>query len=109
MEDEEVRMSWLSGRPQRVLNLRRPPDLASRTSAYYAQWSVMDDQIMLTIPSTADIKSPSNIYLADINASLGGDGDDVDFNQIAKLPFFATRSKLLSNRAGFVTAEFREG
>ncbi|KAL7797343.1 hypothetical protein V8C37DRAFT_370772 [Trichoderma ceciliae] len=108
MEDEAVRMSWLSGRPQRVLNLRRPPDFSTSNIASYAQWSVMDDQIMLTLPSEANATAPSTIYLADINASLERDDDVVEFQEIAKLSFQATRSRLLSNRAGFATVEFRE-
>ncbi|KAL7951490.1 hypothetical protein V8C42DRAFT_304225 [Trichoderma barbatum] len=104
MEDE-ARMSWLSGRPQRVLTLRQPAELSSATSA---KWSVMDDQIMLTMPSAPNDTAPSLIYLADINASLGRGDDVVEFKQIVELPFRATRSRLLSNRAGFVTAEFKE-
>ncbi|KAL7928782.1 hypothetical protein V8C35DRAFT_317297 [Trichoderma chlorosporum] len=107
MEDE-TRMNWLSGKPQRVLNLARPSIFASARSDYCAQWSVMDDQIMLTFPSTENVQSPSLIFLADINSSLGTEDDVVNFKQIAELPFHATKSRLLSNRAGFTTAEFKE-
>ncbi|KAL6804276.1 hypothetical protein J3E68DRAFT_446723 [Trichoderma sp. SZMC 28012] len=108
MEDE-ARMSWLSGRPQRVLNLRRPAELSSTNMEYYAQWSVMDDQIMLTLPSANSVTSPSLIFIADINASLGTEDDVVEFRRIVELPYHATSSKLLGNQAGFVTAEFRKG
>lgn len=107
MEDEAVRMRWLSGRPRRVLNLRRPPGL-SQMNSYHAQWSVMDDQIMATLPSTTDALSPSTVYLADIKDGLTRDDDTVEFRQIAELPFHAARSRLLSNREGFITAEFRQ-
>ncbi|PTB62302.1 hypothetical protein BBK36DRAFT_1129517 [Trichoderma citrinoviride] len=107
MEEEAVRMRWLSGWPRRVLPLRRPAGL-SQMNSYHAQWSVMDDQIMLTLPSTTDALSPSTVYLADLEDSLENDDDAVEFSQIAELPFHATRSRLLSNRAGFVTAEFRQ-
>ncbi|KAL6870423.1 hypothetical protein J3F83DRAFT_736281 [Trichoderma novae-zelandiae] len=107
MEDEAVHMRWLSGRPRRVLHLRPPPAL-SQTNSYHAQWSVMDDQIMVTLPSTTSASSPSTAYLADLRCSLEGDDESVEFTQIAELPFHATRSRLLSSRAGFVTAEFRQ-
>lgn len=102
-----MRMRWLSGRPRRVLDLRRPPGL-SQMNSYHAQWSVMDDQIMVSLPSTTDALSPSTVYLADIKDGLKGDGDTVEFRKIAELPFHATRSRLLSNREGFVTAELRQ-
>ncbi|OTA03887.1 hypothetical protein A9Z42_0044200 [Trichoderma parareesei] len=107
MEDEAVRMRWLSGRPRRVLDLRRPLSL-SQMNSYHAQWSVMDDQIMVSLPSTTDALSPSTVYLADIKDGLTGDGDTVEFRKIAELPFHATRSRLLSNREGFVTVELRQ-
>jgi hypothetical protein len=68
----------------------------------------MDDQIMVSLPSTTDALSPSTVYLADIKDGLKGDGDTVEFRKIAELPFHATRSRLLSNREGFVTAELRQ-
>ncbi|KAL6815837.1 hypothetical protein GGI42DRAFT_117858 [Trichoderma sp. SZMC 28013] len=108
MEDE-ARMSWLSGRPQRVLSLLWPVELSSTTMEYYAQWSVMDDQIMLTLPSANSVTSPSLIFIADINASLGTEDDVVEFKRIVELPYHAISSKLLGNQAGFVTAEFRKG
>ncbi|RFU73131.1 hypothetical protein TARUN_9131 [Trichoderma arundinaceum] len=109
MGDGTARMSWLSGRPQRVLNLRRPSELSMKNYDYEPQWSVMDDQILLTLPSGGTATSPSTIHLVDINDSLDKDDDTVEFKQIAKLSFHASRSRLLSNRAGFVTVEFREG
>ncbi|PON30345.1 hypothetical protein TGAM01_v200785 [Trichoderma gamsii] len=111
MEDEAVRMSWLSGRPQRVFNLRPPPEFSRNYCSYGAQWSVMDDQILLTFEEEADgtiIKHPSSIFLADVHDILGKADDVVEFRKIVKLPFNATRSRLLSHRAGFVTAEFRK-
>ncbi|KAM0452095.1 hypothetical protein ACHAPV_009612 [Trichoderma viride] len=111
MEDEAVRMSWLSGRPQRVFNLRPPPEFSRSYCSYGAQWSVMDDQILLTFEEEADgtiVKHPSSIFLADVHDILGKADDVVEFRKIVKLPFNATRSRLLSHRAGFVTAEFRE-
>lgn len=71
----------------------------------------MDDQILLTFEEEADgtiIKHPSSIFLADIHDILGRADDFVEFRKIVKLPFNATRSRLLSHRAGFVTAEFTE-
>lgn len=111
MEDEAVRMSWLSGRPQRVFNLRPPPEFSRSYCSYGAQWSVMDDQILLTFEEEADgttTKHPSSIFLAGVQDILGKADDVVEFRKIVKLPFKATRSRLLSHRAGFVTAEFRE-
>ncbi|UKZ49740.1 hypothetical protein TrVGV298_003990 [Trichoderma virens] len=105
--DDEARMSWLSGRPQRVLNLRPPPGFSGNME-YYAQWSVMDDQIMLALPAKEHATCPSLIYLADINASLSRDDNVVELKQVTELPFLASRVRLLSNRAGFITAEFRE-
>ncbi|PNP56626.1 hypothetical protein THARTR1_03322 [Trichoderma harzianum] len=99
MEDE-ARMSWLSGRPQRVLSLRRPVELSSTNMEYYAQWSVMDDQIMLTLPSTDSATSPSLIFIADINASLGTDDNVVEFKPPVELSYNATSSRLLGNQAG---------
>ncbi|KAH8130900.1 hypothetical protein FP744_10004255 [Trichoderma asperellum] len=111
MKDEAVRMNWLSGRPQRVFNLRPPPEFSSRYCVYGARWSVMDDQILLTFEEEADgtvIIHPSSVFLADIHDILGKADDVVEFRKIVKLPFHAARSRLLSDRAGFVTAEFRE-
>jgi hypothetical protein len=111
MEDEAVRMSWLSGLPRRVFNLRAPPEFSRNYSGYGAQWSVMDDQILLTFDEQADgilHSRPSSIFLADVRDILGKADDVVEFRKIVKLPFDATRSRLLSHRAGFVTAELRE-
>lgn len=71
----------------------------------------MDDQILLSFPEEADgtiIKHPSSVFLADVHDILSKADDVVEFRKIVKLPFNATRSRLLSHRAGFVTAEFRE-
>lgn len=71
----------------------------------------MDDQILLTFEEEADgtvIIHPSSVFLADIHDILGKADDVVEFRKIVKLPFHAARSRLLSDRAGFVTAEFRE-
>ncbi|KAL7918977.1 hypothetical protein ACQKWADRAFT_323327 [Trichoderma austrokoningii] len=110
-EDETVRMSWLSGRPQHVFKLRPPPEFSRNYCSFGAQWSVMDDQIMLTFEEEADgtvVKHPSSVFLADVHDMLGKADDMVEFRKIVKLPFNATRSRLLSHRAGFVTAEFKE-
>lgn len=108
MGDETARMSWLSGRPQRVLSLRRPPAFADRDVSFYARWSVMDDQILLILPSAANATSPSTIYLADILAGLESPDNVVEFRQIVQLSFRAASCRLLSNRAGFVTVELKE-
>lgn len=71
----------------------------------------MDDQILLTFEEEADgtiIEHPSSIFLVDVRDILGKDDDVVEFRKIVELPFQATRSRLLSHRAGFVTAEFKE-
>lgn len=71
----------------------------------------MDDQILLTFEEESDgtiNKHPSSIFLADVRDILGKADDVVEFKKIVKLPFQAARSRLLSHRAGFVTAEFRE-
>ncbi|KAM0250713.1 hypothetical protein ACHAQJ_008507 [Trichoderma viride] len=109
MEDETVRMSWLSGRPQRVLTLRPPADFPSGYDAHIMKWSVMDDQIFCTFePGARGAEIPSSVYLVDIKESLGRDADVVEFKKIVTLPFYAAKSRLLSHRKGFVTAEFRE-
>jgi hypothetical protein len=71
----------------------------------------MDDQIMLTFQAQARGTTeifPSSIYLADINESLGREAEVIEFKKIITLPFYATRSRLLSHRAGFVTVEFKK-
>lgn len=69
----------------------------------------MDDQMMLALPppTTHDAhKSASTIYLADIQDGLSREDGVIEFKLIATLSFYAIRTALLSDRAGFFTVEF---
>lgn len=109
MAEEATQTTWLSGRPRRILTIRPPPNLPDSYTEY-REWSFMDDQIMLALPPPTDNHlgrvSTSTIHLADIQDGLGREDSIIEFKHIATLPFYAIRSALLSNRAGFLTIEF---
>lgn len=108
--EEATETTWFSGRPRRVLTIRPPPTLTSRYTEY-REWSFMDDQIMLALPPPNAIlgaRDPvSTIYLADIQDGLSREDGVIEFKLIVTLSFYAIRTALLSDRAGFFTVEFR--
>ncbi|KAM0511810.1 hypothetical protein ACHAPE_009486 [Trichoderma viride] len=109
MAEHATQATWLSGRPQRTLIIRPPPTLPSSYTEY-REWSFRDHQIMLALPPPTGNHdgrvSASTIYLADIQDGLSSEDGIIEFKLIATLPFYAIRATLLSDRAGFVTAEF---
>lgn len=108
MAEEAMQTTWLSGRPRRVLTIRSPTLPSSYTE--YREWSFKDDQIMLALPPPTAIhdarESASTIYLADIQDGLSREDSVIEFKLIATLSFYAIRTALLSDRAGFFTVEF---
>ncbi|KAL6892026.1 hypothetical protein GGI43DRAFT_425012 [Trichoderma evansii] len=101
--------TWLGGRPRRILAIRHLPDIPNSYTEYH-EWSFMDNQIMLALPAPTENRlgrvSTSIIHLADVQDGLSGEDSIIEFKLIATLPFYALRTTILSDRAGFLTFEF---
>ena len=106
-------MSWLSGKPVRVLSLLWPEHdaIIQRTSdgdgyKRSGSYSVLDDQVLRAFYIHESNERSSTIYLAKIHDAIATNGTTVPFVRLATIPYVVHRIALLPGRAGFASLEF---
>ncbi|GJJ07069.1 hypothetical protein Clacol_001268 [Clathrus columnatus] len=105
-------MTWLTGKPKRVISLRWPEDdstgiLKALERKYIPlasfPYSILDDQILRAVVNTND-NPTSYIYLAQIYLAIANNDDQVTFNVCSVLPSL-TIALRIHNWDGTITNE----
>jgi len=108
-------MTWLSGKPRRVLSLHWPENdpVVQRARSHPQRWeppgtyNVLDDQVLRTFtPRVDEPNGRPSVYLAKIYEAIASGATAVAFVKIATLPHLVHSVALLPGRVGFVSLEF---